>query len=385
MLLTRDSLDIFSREIHLRIRGTEGGLYPFFQKILSDIYPHPFMVSSQSSVPGVGFPDFTVSRGSRLISWVEVKHPQASIDPLPDPDAARFERYRRELPHVVLTNGWMWILYEHGAEFARVEIAPEWLLSQREMTHDEEAAMLQFARLLSLIQPAAARTYEEAVSLLASAAKLVNQAVLDVKNGAMPVRLQEARHSFTALLKTNPTDRREISVSEFADTLAQACTFGFLIAHVERGGDVEARSAWTELDLTEHPFLASTLHAVVAPDPALADVFEGVLRAACDAVNAAAPKLAGPTGNWERVPYVYEHFFSEYKPEDRFEYGVFYTPEQVTHFQVREIRRKLIEDFGMTGLTDSRVSDRHKIIIPFTFTCMYIVMHGRAERDSAPA
>jgi hypothetical protein len=35
------------------------------------------------------------------------------------------------------------------------------------------------------------------------------------------------------------------------------------------------------------------------------------------------------------------------------------------------------------GLPALRV--RHKITIPFTFTCMYIVMHGRAERDSTPA
>jgi len=49
---------------------------------------------------------------------------------------------------------------------------------------------------------------------------------------------------------------------------------------------------------------------------------------------------------------VYEDFFARYRPDDRLKFGVFYTPMEITRYQVREVARVLREEFGLSGITD---------------------------------
>jgi hypothetical protein len=350
-----ECLSRFAEEVRRLAGRGEPPLYPAFKELLEAAYATGYTVDSLLPAPGAGFPDFTVARGVRLANWIEVKAPTVDIRPLPPGDAERFNRYRSALPHIVLTNGWHWILYEGGEQSARVEVPREWLVGAQALTVAEENQLVVFFERMAALQPAAARTYEEAVTLLAIAARLIDHAVLETAEDGLPAALVQARGSFTELLQTNPADPSEISVTDFADALAQTCTFGYLLARVEAGHDIDPSSAVDALNSTEHPFLRSTLYAVIAPDPDLERSLRGVLRTACDAVNGAAPKLAGSGGDWERVPYVYEPFFAQYRPEDRFKFGVFYTPEEVTRFQVREIRRQLIGALGLSGLLDPAV------------------------------
>lgn len=344
----------FAAELRrLRARG-ERPLYPAFRALVSSGYPDGYLVDSELAAPGANVPDLTVSRGMRLANWVEVKAPETSIEPLPAADFERFEIYRLALPHIVLTNGWTWLLFEAGTVSRRIELPQEWLLGQTELSNAELSELQQFFDAISILQPATATTYEEAVRLLATSARLIHAAVTDLSDNP-PEVLQQARRSFTELLRTNPADPSELELADFADALAQTCTFGYLLARVEAGQDISPMSALDALSSVEHPFLKSAMHAVISPDPALEAGLRGVLRIACDAVNAAADVLAGPAGTWDAVPYVYEHFFAAYRPQDRFRYGVFYTPPQITRFQVREIRRKLQQLFGLTGVLDPRV------------------------------
>jgi hypothetical protein len=333
----------------------EPPLYPAYKQLLDAAYPIGYTVDSLLRTPGAGFPDFTARKGTRLVNWIEVKHPGVSVDPLPRADNERFARYRDALPHIVLTNGWCWRLFEAGQESSRIEVPPEWLTGQVSLTTKQEQALLAFLAQLTALAPSHATTYDEAVHLLATAARLIAAAVVDSDSGGMPAKLGDARVSFSELLRTNPSDPSEISLEDFADALAQTCTFGYLLGRVEAQRDVDPVSGYAALNNTEHPFLRSTLYAVIAPDPDAEAALGGILRTACDMVNRAAPKLAGPAGDWKDVPYVYEPFFAEYRPEDRFRYGVFYTPPIVTRFQVREIQRLLRDELGLDGVTDPSV------------------------------
>jgi hypothetical protein len=384
--VSSDALSRFAEEVRRLAGRGEPPLYPAFKALLEAGYTAGYTVDSLLRAPGAGFPDFTVSRGTRIANWVEVKAPTVDIRPLPTADAERFNRYRDALPHIVLTNGWHWILYEGGAQAARVEVPREWLVGGQALTISEEARLVGFFERFVALQPTAARTYEEAVTLLATAARLIDRAVLDMAESGLPSALNQARGSFTELLQTNPADPSEMSVPDFADALAQTCTFGYLLARVEAGHDIDPGTAIDALNSTEHPFLRSTLYAVVAPDPDLETAIRGVLRTACDAVNGAAPRLAGPSGDWERVPYVYEKFFAQYRPEDRFKYGVFYTPEEITRFQVREIRRQLANAFDLSGLLDPAV----RFLDPACGTGTYLLAlaeeaHLEAEEHGLPA
>jgi hypothetical protein len=332
----------------------EPPLYPAFQDLLEAVYDPAYTVDTLLRTPGAGFPDFTVSRGLRLINWVEVKHPGVNVDPLPGPDQQRFDRYRAALPHIVLTNGWCWRLFRGGIEVDRCDLPQAWLTGAHALAPPQVAQFQRFCTVIASLTPTAETSYDEAVSLLAKSARLVERAVLDAET-ALPTSLVQAQQSFIELLQTNPADPSGIAFSDFADQLAQVSVFGYLMARVEAGRDVTPYTAHGALSAVQHPFLRATLHALVAPDPDLEVAVAGVLRTACDAVNAAAPVLAGPHGNWKHVPYVYEPFFSQYKPADRFRYGVFYTPEAVTRFQAREVQDKLRTDFNLTGLTDPAV------------------------------
>ena len=217
------------------------------------------------------------------------------------------------------------------------------------------------------------------MQLLATSARLVEEATFETLAGTVPRPLADARESFVDLLRTNPADPAEISDERFADVLAQTCVFGYLLARVEAGSDVTPATAPDALDTNEHPFLKTALHALNTPDRTLEDALHGVLRTACDAINAAAPKLAGPAGDWKRVAYVYEPFFALYKPTERFELGVFYTPETITRFQVEEIQAKLRTELRLAGLTDPAV----RFLDPGCGTGTYLLALAEVARKEA--
>ena len=110
-------------------------------------------------------------------------------------------------------------------------------------------------------------------------------------------------------------------------------------------------------------------------------LFKGSLRAACDMVNRAAPQLAGENGDWRRVTYVYEKFFEVYRPEDRKKYGVFYTPMEITRYQVREVARVLRDEFGLNGVTDPSV----RFLEPACGTGTYLLALAELAAEEAEA
>jgi len=353
-LITRSVLDQFAGNVRRLAGQGEATLYPYFKQLLEAIFPEDHAVEILQRVPNANVPDVTVRRDTRLVTCVELKPPSVSVDPLPVPDALRFSRYQSELPHIVLTNGWTWLLYVGEVVTCRVDLPVAWLTGSQALTDEQVRDFVLFCDRVLALRPVEARTYEEAVLLLARAARLVEAAILDVIDD-LPAQLSEARQSLGALLRTNPADTEELRADRFADAFAQTCVFGYLLARVEAEADITPTTAYAALSAVEHPFLAATLYGITAPEPHLQETLGAVLLTACDAVNASSRKLAGADGSWSKVPYVYEHFFAQYRPADRFEYGVFYTPMEVTRFQVRETQRVLRERHKKTGLTDPTV------------------------------
>lgn len=368
-MLTLADLDAFAHQVR-RLRGAgEPPLYPAYRELIRAAYPTNYVVDSLLRVPSGGYPDFTVSYQKRVVNWIEVKNPTVHIDPLPDADQRRFDRYRSRLHHIVLTNGWHWRLFLNGEPSRAVILPKDWLLGSGSLDREATHQLTIFWDLVAKLVPRVAESEEEAVNLLAVAAKLIQEAVLDLDPSDYPRQLQVARSSFTELLRTNPADPSTLGPEEFADALAQTTTFGFLLARIETGADVDPGGAVGALNAIEHRFLKATLNGLMAPDPDLETAIRGVLITACDAVNRAAPRLTGPLGSWPKVTYVYEDFFAAYRPADRFKFGVFYTPENITRFQVREIRRLLQSDFGLAGLTDPAV----RFLDPACGTGTYLV------------
>lgn len=373
----------FAREVRRLRNQAEPTLYPAYVTLVASTYDlasRPAVhVDTNRHTPGAGFPDLTISRGLLCLNWIEIKKPDVSIDPLPHLDQDRFDRYRKTLPHVVATNGWAWRLYERGELSARLDLPRDWLLASRSLTTREEGDLQAFLKRCAALSPAAATTPEEAVALLAGAANLIRLTVEGVEEDEYPTPLRAARESFTRLLRTNPTETAQLHASEFADALAQTTVFGFLLGRIEAGKSVDPTSAHAALNTIAHPFLKNSLYGLNAPDRAMETLLKGPLSAACDMVNRAAPQLAGEDGDWSRVTYVYEQFFALYRPEDRFKFGVFYTPMEITRYQVREVARILRDEFGLSGVTDPAA----RFLDPACGTGTYLVALAELAAEEA--
>jgi predicted helicase len=226
---------------------------------------------------------------------------------------------------------------------------------------------------------AIATSYDEAVRLLASAARMIRQTVEGVEQAKCPASLKGARDSFAKLLRSSPAEADEMGGHDFADALAQAVVFGCLLARIEAGADVNPTSAFEALDSQRHPFLKKILHGLRAPELGADTQVPHALCAACDMINRAAPKLAGPDGDWTRVSYAYEDFFAIYRPEDRFKFGVFYTPMEIARYQVREVSRVLREHFGFDGIIDRSV----RFLDPACGTGTYLLALAEVASEEA--
>lgn len=382
MVIRSRDLDIFAVEVRRLRRQAEPTLYPAYKALVRRSYGsagQPIYVDTNRHTAGTGFPDLTISCGALCLNWFEIKSPTVSVDPLPSADQARFDNYRRTLPHVVLTNGWTWRLFNEGEEVERVDLPRGWLLQQLTLSSDQQEKLINFLERCTTLSPQAAANVEEAVHLLAVAARMICQTVQVVPVAEYPNPLRAARDSFTRLLRLSPADDIEIGAHDFADALAQTAVFGYLLARIEADTDVTPIDAPSELSSTEHPFLINTLHGLLVPDPGMENLLKGVLRAACDMVNRAAPRLADEQGGWSQVADLYEDFFTAYRPSDRFRYGVFYTPPTIAKYQVREISRVLREEFGLDGVTDPAV----RFLDPACGTGTYLLALAQVCADEA--
>lgn len=248
----------FAVEVRRLAGRGEPPLYPAFKALLEAAYGTNYTVDTLLRTPGAGFPDFTVSRGLRLINWVEVKHPGVNIDPLPGADQERFDRYRGALPHIVLTNGWCWRLFRNGNEVDRCDLSQGWLTGAQALHAGEQAEAERFFNVIAALAPTAATSSDEAVTLLATSAHLIECAALDAE-ASLPTSLAQAERSFSDLLETNPADPSTLEFADFADQLAQTCVFGYLMARIEAGQDVTPYTAHAALSQVQHPFLRGTL------------------------------------------------------------------------------------------------------------------------------
>ncbi len=381
MAISQQHLEIFAVEARRLRSQTEPTLYPAYRTLIRASYPAagPVHVDSNRHVTGTGFPDLTVLNGSVCLNWFEIKSPGVDILSLPATDQGRFDNYKRTLPHVVLTNGHKWLLFENGVEIKRLTLPEQWILGSYTLTATEALRLTHFLDTAAGLVPVNATTKDEAVELLATAANLIRLTVESCEESDYPTPLNAARDSFTNLLRMNPSDSTAMNASDFADSLAQTTVFGYLLARMEAGRRVSPVTAADALSIDVHPFLKNSLYGLMAPEPAMETLLKGPLRAACDMVNRAAPRLIGPGGDWSSVTYVYEDFFAAYRPADRFKHGVFYTPMEVTRYQVREVSRILRQDFGLDGLTDPAV----QFLDPACGTGTYLIALAELAAEEA--
>ncbi len=396
-------LQAYARRIRTLRRANpevpETALAPAFQQLLEglipllDIAPRLIVVPEYRN-PGVGRPDIALIRqGAFARAFVELKALSKPADPTRwrQQDNAQYERFK-ELPCWAACNFVEFRLLFRDEEQGDAIVVPEqWLRADRDEARADRAIAAHdpapFLRLVERLCFAAGnepspRDAEELATLMAYSSRLVRGIVRDrlaeLRDERTEVHaLLEVRDNFRDVLYAHPEaagyperDFDELFSAAFAQTLA----FGLLLVREAGGQSVDA-TAWEHMP-PEHPLMRTALRVLSQEE--LVDEIGVGFDVMLDTVNSLTPDILAirPDGR-DPILHFYEDFLKTFDPDQREQYGVFYTPVQVVEYIVGALDRALRENLQTEGLRDPAVT----ILDPATGTGTFLL--GIAQRVRA--
>ena len=311
---------------------------------------------------GMGKPDYAVLVDSLLAGYLELKSPGtgARTDRFRRHDAEQWQRFK-SLPNILYSDGNEWALYQ-GGELQR------FIRFSGDVTHDSENAITEedAAQLSSLFlpflswEPIVPSTPKELAEQLAPICRLlrddVSQALTDPNSALVSLRDDWRQHLFP-----------DADDNQFADAYAQTVTYALLLARSENAHTIDIHAAARALT-ARHTLLARALE-ILTDEQAAAEISTSLrlIQRVTDRVQPQAFKMSRGRDPWL---YFYEDFLAAYDPELRRNAGVYYTPVEVVHAQVRLV------DWLLTRKLDRRLGfadDGVVTLDPATGTGTYLL------------
>lgn len=297
---------------------------------------------------GLGRPDIGVFTAGLLTGHVELKAPDKPADPnrLRGGDRQQWERFKG-LPNLLYCNGREFVLMRSGERVASAAFGEDPIAEGSNAVSSTAAARLTAVlREFLRWEPIAPSSPKQLAATLAPLCRLLRGAVLTA--------VKAENEELTALAKDwrrylFPTASDE----EFADAYAQTLTYALLLARIEGGPTFSIDAAAKSLS-TGHSLLASALK-ILGDEQArqhLAIPFSYLERT----IAAVDPAQLLKKSKGDPWLYFYEDFLAAYDPEMRKNRGVYYTPIEVVHCQVRLVAELLRDRFGAhRDFTDPQV------------------------------
>ena len=223
---------------------------------------------------GIGRPDLAFKReGQPARAFIELKQPDTGLLPsrLRGHDADQFRRFS-ELPLWGFCNFHTIHLYRRNELVDQAVILPAGALdpatsdaqAERLIRRHDTATFMAILETLALAGPIPPRNAREVAELLAHAARLARQVVLDQCRAGAPQVLADVRAEFRETLFAHAAaggyDTRDEDAL-FANAFAQTLAFGLLLARDAGGRDVD-RDAYRALPGGAYPLLRATLRAL---------------------------------------------------------------------------------------------------------------------------
>jgi len=282
----------------------------------------------------VGRPDYAVVVNDLLAGFVELKAPGVGAN------TKRFKGHNREqwkrfqsIPNLLYTDGDEWALYRSGEVVRKIA-----RLSGGVATEGKDAVNAQDASAVERIlrdflswQPIIPTDRKGKIDLkafaglLAPLCRMLRDDVTDALQNQNSPLVQLAK-DWRELLFPDASDER------FADAYAQTVTFALLLGRSEGAEPLTLENAETTL-ATQHSLLSRALQ--VLTDPGARVEMSASLDLLLRVIAVVPPTaLNDPEDPWL---YFYEDFLATYDPTLRKDYGVYYTPVEVVHAQVRLI------------------------------------------------
>jgi hypothetical protein len=293
-------------------------------------------------------PDYAVSYAHTLVGFIEVKAPGIGADPRRFKRPHDKEQWRKlqALPNLIYTDGQSFSLWRDGN--------PEGKVVQLDGDLMSDGALTAPGRLLLLIEdfldwsPSPPRTPKQLAEMSARLCRLLRAEVAEQLARRDPTLVGLA-DDWRHLLFPGATD------DEFADSYAQAVTFGLLLARAEgisldNGIDLAAKT------LAGRQSLIGTAMRVLTDNVVKNDTLATSV-ATLSRVLAVVDWPAISKGDPDAWLYFYEDFLEVYDNDLRKRTGSYYTPVQVVKAMTRLVNEALRDRFDLhDGLANQKVT-----------------------------
>ncbi len=292
------------------------------------IFGRRVVCTGEARLPGrMGKPDYAVNLERLLTGYVELKAPGTGADP------SRFTGHNRRqwkrfqaIPNLLYCDGNDWGLYRDGEAIGSVvHLSGDVVTSGKSAVtaKDAEALIGLLTDYLSW-RPIIPKNVKDLPNLLAPLCRMLRDDVTDALKYPQSPLVQLAQ-DWRQLLFPDASDE------QFADAYAQTATFALLLARTEGAHPLSLDSAETTL-AAEHSLLSRALQVLTDPN-AQAEI-SASLNLLIRVIGEVPPTLMSQRDPWL---YFYEDFLASYDPKLRKDAGVYYTPVEVVHAQVRLI------------------------------------------------
>ena len=312
-------------------KATEHSYRPALQNLLEHI-TEGLTITNEPKRIACGAPDYIITRGEAPLGYIEAK--DITIGLANKANRSQFDRYKRSLGNLIITDYLTFQLYTDGSLRTAVSIASE---NSGSILPDKE----QFARFIELINVFTGyigKTIHQSSllsSMMATKAKLLAEVIRAAlnDNSSGVGSLTDQLEGFRKILIAN------LSEASFADMYAQTLSFGLFAARLnQRDYQNFNRIIAAHRIPQSNPFLRKFFQYIAGFD--LDNRIVWIVDALADLFNLVSVEdILLEFNNANQDPYIhfYESFLAEYDPAVRERRGVYYTPLPVVQFIVRAV------------------------------------------------
>jgi len=311
------------------------------------------VTNEPANVTDCGNPDYVLTKGKIPIGYIEAK--DVGKDLKSKSYKEQFERYRKALDNLIITDYLWFRFYQNGEMVQEVKIA--------EIVDDKIVPCFDnFAHFENLLKDfcqyigQTIKSPAKLAKMMAGKAKLLKNTLYEALSADEQTMenssLQGQFQAFKSILI------HDLAIKDFADIYAQTLAYGMFAARLnDETLDDFSRQEAAELIPKSNPFLRRLFGYIAGPDidqriKTTVDNLAEVYRATN--IKELLKNFGKSTKTQDPIIHFYETFLGEYDPKLKKARGVWYTPEPVVKFIVRAVDKVLKDDFGLpAGLADT--------------------------------
>jgi hypothetical protein len=308
-----------------------------FVERMGEILGITFVVHDEVTLAGLrSRPDMAIDAPSGRVGYIELKAPGKETPETWRPTTHDREQWEKlkALPNLIYTDGSAWALYRKGELVGRVGLLAGDLARAGHRLAPTDDAFERLIRDFLLWRPERPKTLRAVVSEVAPLCRLLRDQVEET----LGQERGSGKHPFTTLamewrtiLFPNPDDDKGDGDRNFADSYAQAVTFGLLLARVD-GVSFDGRTpaGIAEQLSKQHSLLGEALSILAHPRWVNHLNVVDILVRVIGNIDWSHVQL----GDADTYARLYETFLGDYDPELRQRSGTYYTPAPVARSMV---------------------------------------------------